>query len=169
MSVLIGMSGDIKGESFELSSDRIVIGRAHDCAIVINNPTVSTHHCELLPTEEGGYQLNDLGSTNGTRVNTHEAHATPLQSKDIVQVGSVELLYDGVSAKTVKTHAYAEAQVEEISEPVAAPSTFGNISPFKQKSRENRSLWLGLITVIGLLALAVAIFVLLKLIGVIGQ
>jgi hypothetical protein len=51
-------------------ADRTVftIGRAPDCDLVLADPTVSWHHAELRWGADG-WQITDLGSTNGTLVN----------------------------------------------------------------------------------------------------
>ena len=45
-----------------------IIGASAGCDVVVEEPTVSGRHCRLL-WQEGVYQLEDLGSTNGTFVN----------------------------------------------------------------------------------------------------
>lgn len=44
------------------------VGSADDADIVIKQTTVSKRHCELKWTEEAGWELRDLDSTNGTFV-----------------------------------------------------------------------------------------------------
>ena len=44
------------------------IGSAPECDIVVDQPTVSGRHCQLTITSTG-FELEDLGSTNGTFVN----------------------------------------------------------------------------------------------------
>jgi pSer/pThr/pTyr-binding forkhead associated (FHA) protein len=46
----------------------LVLGRAPDCDVVINDGTLSARHV-ALHGEPGGWQVEDLGSTNGSRVN----------------------------------------------------------------------------------------------------
>ena len=50
----------INGTAHELIEDLITIGRGADNMIVINDPSVSTHHAELQRAGET-YQLKDLG------------------------------------------------------------------------------------------------------------
>lgn len=52
----------------ELRHNRVVIGRSHDCDIVITHPPVSRRHARLW-REAGRLWVEDLGSANGTAVN----------------------------------------------------------------------------------------------------
>ena len=54
---------------FQLSASVIRIGRVEGNAIVVEEDAVSARHCELRRTASGGYEVLDLGSTNGTRLN----------------------------------------------------------------------------------------------------
>ena len=47
MAVLIGMSTDVKGQTHEIDTSGITIGRSSDNTISINNSTVSGHHCKI--------------------------------------------------------------------------------------------------------------------------
>ena len=46
----------------------VVIGRAPDCDVVIQDLKASRRHCQLTRKEDG-FLLEDLGSRNGTLVN----------------------------------------------------------------------------------------------------
>jgi FHA domain-containing protein/uncharacterized protein DUF1707 len=46
----------------------VTIGRGPACDCVVSHPTVSRRHAQLRPVD-GGWELVDLGSTNGTRIN----------------------------------------------------------------------------------------------------
>ena len=45
-----------------------VLGRSRDCDVVLDDPNVSRHHAEVRPSG-GSWIVNDLGSTNGIKVN----------------------------------------------------------------------------------------------------
>lgn len=73
-------------------SAKIRIGRAPDNDIVIAAPTVSGHHCELIPQADGSYLLQDLGSTNGTFVNGARISQQRVRPQDNVMLaGRVKL------------------------------------------------------------------------------
>jgi hypothetical protein len=81
------------GERFELSGDRVTIGRAADRDITIDDNRVSRRHAEVRLVDDGWVAL-DLGSSNGTRVGKVRLEpSTPhrLAVGDVISVGPVQL------------------------------------------------------------------------------
>lgn len=62
---LVPMGG---GDPIPLLKSHIVIGRREGCDIQLAFPNVSNRHCELR-FEKGTWLVEDLGSTNGVKVN----------------------------------------------------------------------------------------------------
>lgn len=82
---------EIPGESarhYLLSASKITIGRTAKNGIVLEVDTVSGSHLEMK-RKGGGYEVVDLGSTNGTRVNGKEVQKEPreLRDGDVIKVG----------------------------------------------------------------------------------
>ncbi len=154
MAVLIGMSADVKGKNTTIEGDELTIGRSADNTISINNATVSGHHCKIIREGER-FTLKDLGSTNGTRLNTKDVKEAGLKPKDIIQVGSVEFMFnaDGVLAEADEP-SFAETEVIVGQGATVAPESFSSISPFGAKRRENAGMWMTIIIIVGVLALA---------------
>ena len=50
----------------------VVIGRASDADLVLEDGEVSRHHARLTPTPEGSLEVEDLESANGTYINQNE-------------------------------------------------------------------------------------------------
>ena len=153
MAALIGMSGDVKGKTFPIDRDVFTVGRSKDNAVMLDNPTVSGHHCSII-RDGDRFLLRDLESTNGTRLNAKEVTESKLRPKDLVQIGSVEFIFDSERLDAVETHSYAEAHVEVAPGPVSAPETFNSISPFGARRRDNPGIWIVIIVGVGILALA---------------
>jgi predicted component of type VI protein secretion system len=84
------------GQVFHLDAQSLIIGRDPMSDITINDPEISRQHARLTRTEEG-FQIEDLGSTNGTFVNGQRLGSEPLvlQPGQAVNMGSgVRLVYE---------------------------------------------------------------------------
>ncbi|HEX7862387.1 MAG TPA: FHA domain-containing protein [Verrucomicrobiae bacterium] len=71
MPSALKVSGGPEMKLFETSlqkRDAVVIGRAPDCDVVIQDVKASRRHCQLTRKADG-FLLEDLGSRNGTLVN----------------------------------------------------------------------------------------------------
>src|SRR5438270_12903586 len=81
-------SGPAMGRRYTLSSAAaMLIGRGSDCAIHIDDHSVSRKHVRLEPLPDG-YHAVDLGSTNGTYVNDVPVERQPLSDGDYLRVGN---------------------------------------------------------------------------------
>ena len=69
MMKLIGTDGN-KYYAFELSEGNYLVGRKRECDFYIPNGTVSRRHAQIEVTADGATFITDLGSHNGTVVNT---------------------------------------------------------------------------------------------------
>jgi pSer/pThr/pTyr-binding forkhead associated (FHA) protein len=106
------------GEKIEalLNHSEIEIGKAPHNRLVISDPTVSSTHAIVL-VRDGGYNIVDLGSSNGTFVNGQrlgsESHT--LQHGDKIQLGQALLTFRN-PAETVenKTARLSLEALEEI-------------------------------------------------------
>jgi pSer/pThr/pTyr-binding forkhead associated (FHA) protein len=90
--LVIRAGGGRAGETFELSGDRIAIGRSPDADVFLDDVTVSRNHALLVRRRDGLY-LDDLGSLNGSYVNRHRIESHKLQAGDEVQIGKYKLTY----------------------------------------------------------------------------
>ena len=79
-------------EGLEMSVDRdwMVIGRGRGADIVIAEPTMSRAHA-AIGFDGDRFFVQDLGSTNGTRVNGSREQKFTLKSGDEVQLGKLAL------------------------------------------------------------------------------
>ena len=68
------------------------IGRATGADFSLDAALVSRVHCRLTADAEGGLELRDLESTNGTFVNDERVDIVRLSPGDRVKVGRVELI-----------------------------------------------------------------------------
>ena len=57
---------------FALDRKSVTLGRGSENDIVVDCASISVHHA-VMERIEGGYQLRDLGSTNGTKLEGENA------------------------------------------------------------------------------------------------
>ena len=76
-----------------LSGSRVVIGRSREADIVLQDPNISRRHAELR-REDGSWQIVDLGSTNGIKVNGRRVDSQPLRQGDQITIGVTDLTFE---------------------------------------------------------------------------
>lgn len=81
----ITRNGQIRRE-YVLDHPSYVIGRDHDCSIVIRSRFLSRHHALLVRDPEGWIAL-DLRSTNGISVNGRTVQFCRLSENDVIGMG----------------------------------------------------------------------------------
>jgi pSer/pThr/pTyr-binding forkhead associated (FHA) protein len=152
MAHLIGMSASVKGRKFNVDSDTVRIGRRTGNPIVLDEPSISGTHCVITRTG-GCFVLTDLDSTNGTRLNGAPVHEARLNPKDILQIGNVELMFDGDDVEADQSAVAASRGIEFSPELARGPAEFQNGSPFKARNeRRHLKIW---IVLIGLVLLSI--------------
>ncbi|HET8571531.1 MAG TPA: DUF3662 and FHA domain-containing protein [Candidatus Limnocylindria bacterium] len=75
---------------FDLGGALISIGRASDNDVIVDDPLVSRHHCQLK-LQHGAYSFADLGSRNGSFVNGQPVSQVALGPGDRIQIGDTEI------------------------------------------------------------------------------
>jgi pSer/pThr/pTyr-binding forkhead associated (FHA) protein len=75
-----------RGLEFLRLEPRIVIGRARECDLVLDDRCVSRRHAALI-VRQGELWIEDLGSTNGTTVDDELVRVRPLASGEEVRFG----------------------------------------------------------------------------------
>lgn len=154
MAFLIGMSGPVKGQKFDLNKDRTTIGRTPNNDIVIQDEAVSSQHC-YISRRGDRFVLHDLNSTNGTMLNLQPVLTeAPLQNKQVVQVGSSEMMFESETDENVTSTIMPSTEVVVEKAPsVSVPKSFSSVSPFGARYKSRRGLWLTLVLVFGIVAL----------------
>jgi pSer/pThr/pTyr-binding forkhead associated (FHA) protein len=94
-AVLRIRNGGFEGMTYALEAEETLIGRNPNTDITLLDEGISREHALILYDEEGDrYVIEDLQSTNGTKVNGKRIRSAELHHGDSVQVGST--LFDFV-------------------------------------------------------------------------
>jgi len=85
------------GDPIPLLQPRLVVGRRSSCDIVLIFPNISSQHCEF-ELIDGYWQLRDLNSRNGVKVNGERIDSRFLYPGDVVSIAKndYEIQYEPV-------------------------------------------------------------------------
>jgi adenylate cyclase len=78
---------------FTVGDRPIVIGRAPDCDLHIPHESISRQHARIA-REDDGWVIRDLGSKNGSRVNTFHVSEQVLRNGDRLDLGSIRIFVE---------------------------------------------------------------------------
>lgn len=81
------------GMALEVGRPVVVIGRHSEADVRLPLPDVSRRHCKLV-FGEGGWEVVDLNSLNGVRVNGERIMKAPLAHGDMMQIGGFTFAVD---------------------------------------------------------------------------
>lgn len=78
----------VEGRRLAVPASGAVLGRSRDCDVVLSDSNVSRRHAEIRPSGSA-WVIEDLGSTNGVRVNGREISTpTPITAGDRIELGT---------------------------------------------------------------------------------
>jgi pSer/pThr/pTyr-binding forkhead associated (FHA) protein len=101
---------DIGGKRYPLTQSRTVIGRGSDADITIDDTGTSRRHVEILWDGKRG-QVNDLGSTNGSKLNGQPLTKAPLPPDSIIEIGRTRIIFR-VLAQSADVDQFADLRTD---------------------------------------------------------
>jgi pSer/pThr/pTyr-binding forkhead associated (FHA) protein len=135
MAKLVILSPGMAGRSHELKVDKTTIGRVDDNTFPIAEPSVSSHHCEIL-LRGPDVVVHDLNSTNGTFINgnqiTGEAVLKPGQ---VLKLGQIELKLEAEGAPAAASPSPAPAPAKQSVDNTTVMKRGVNLTDFEQGSK----------------------------------
>jgi hypothetical protein len=102
---------DIDGKRYPITQGRTVIGRGSDADITVNDTGTSRRHVEVLWDGERA-QANDLGSTNGSKLNGQPLRKAPLQPDSVIDIGRTRIVFR-VLAQSADVDQFADPRRED--------------------------------------------------------
>ena len=143
----------------ELVDENITVGRVAENSLQVEHTSVSSRHAQLTLLPNGNYQLTDLNSTNGTRVNGAPVTEAALRNGDRVRFGNIDTAYysdDESHSEPLPAAVEPEATPAKESR---KPTNFENASPFqkKNKAKDPAGLYIMIFAVVAVLAFIAAV------------
>jgi DNA-binding NtrC family response regulator len=106
------VSGANRGQIGAAEGTELGIGTAPGNHLVVTDPTVSRHHVVIAATSEG-FQLRDLGSTNGTFLAGYRIDSAYVEAGALIQLGETTVRFDVLE--------------ERVSQPLSDSESFGDV------------------------------------------
>jgi len=86
--VLVICNGGFEGMEYELRNEETLIGRNPTTDVTLLDENISREHSIILYDDESGsYTIEDLQSTNGTKVNGKKVRSVGLNDDDEIEIG----------------------------------------------------------------------------------
>lgn len=124
MASLVLFLEDGTSSTHVLDADQVSsVGRHIDNSLHLSCGSVSSHHAQITPTEKGWF-VQDLNSSNGTRVNGAPIEEALLSDGDRIGFGDIQTIFyldDAVALATAAAEAGQPAVVATADSPAAIP------------------------------------------------
>lgn len=112
MAKLVLMLDEVAINEYRLDKERITLGRSSDNDILVDDPIVSSQHA-VITTNKNALMpelldvfFDDLGSTNGSRINKMGSkEKQKLRQGDIIQVGRSMFRFDNEQDEVIDSTA----------------------------------------------------------------
>ncbi len=129
--LILSLDGVLLGE-YPLDKERITVGRRSANDIHIDNLAVSGEHAAIVTIGNNSF-LEDIGSTNGTRVNGKQIKKHALQHGDAIQLGKYQLRYINEAALSAAVTAASQKDFEKTQ--VIRPSAIKPVAPVEEAQK----------------------------------
>jgi pSer/pThr/pTyr-binding forkhead associated (FHA) protein len=95
LGVLVILTGDFTGTEHPLAKDETLIGRNPTTDITLLDEGISREHALILHDEATrSFTIEDLQSTNGTKVNGKRVRSAALAHGDSIEVGHTRFRFE---------------------------------------------------------------------------
>ncbi len=169
MARLVVLSEGYTGRTFDLNLERTTVGRVDDNAICIPDPSVSSHHAEII-LQGDTILVRDLGSTNGSFVDGDPIEEANVSVGQIVRFGDIEIrLESGEEVAAANNMDQTKIlpkrrQGVNIDTLERGPKTSGQTTQFfKPKGSKGTKVFIGVAAVGALVVIGVLVVALLKM------
>jgi hypothetical protein len=97
MLKLVVLSPGMTGRTQELKAEKTTIGRVDDNTFPIAEPSVSSHHCEVI-LRGSEVVVRDLNSTNGTYIAGEKVTERVLKPGQMLRLGQIDMRLEADAA-----------------------------------------------------------------------
>lgn len=160
MPRLVVLSEGLTGKTFEIKAEKSTLGRLEDNTICITEPSISSHHCEILLKGSDVF-VKDLDSTNGTFINGEKITESALKPGQILRLGHVQARLesgDPQQPQSVDKTMIISRGVKSELETGTKTVNLDKDSPFRKKDNKATMFFIVGGVILGLVILGLVIF-----------
>ena len=164
MPRLVLLSEGLTGRTYELKVEKSSVGRVSDNTIEIAEPSISSHHCELV-LRGNEVLVKDLNSTNGTFINGEKISEGVLKTGQILRLGTVDMRLETGEAGSASTKKPLD-QTRAIPQGVkldelegTRPVSFEGKKGFEKKSNKGTKFFIVAAIVVGAVLVGLLIYI----------
>jgi pSer/pThr/pTyr-binding forkhead associated (FHA) protein len=168
MAKLVVLSAGMTGRTHELKVPKTTIGRVDDNSFQIAEPSVSSHHCEVLLKGEE-VVVHDLDSTNGTYINGERVSEKVIKPGQILRLGQIEIRLETDAPPSTSKKPLDQTLVMQRGvslgelEKGGRPSGFDTTSKgFSKKNNKVNKIFFGVAILVGLLIAGFLVYLILS-------
>jgi pSer/pThr/pTyr-binding forkhead associated (FHA) protein len=163
MPRLVVLSEGLTGRSHELKAEKTTVGRIEDNVFQIPDPSVSSHHCEII-LKGNDVLVRDLSSTNGTFINGQQITEAPLKPSQILRLGQVEVRLEGdqasAAAQRKLTLDHTQVVPQGIKKDELGQSARSGMPGFEKKTNRGTKIFIVVASIVAFLGLCAGAYVL---------
>ena len=111
---LVMVSAPAPGAEFSIAKGQVRIGRLEELDLCISHRSISREHARMSQ-KDGTFEIEDLNSANGVRINGSAIKKGSLKSGDIVELGQVRFRFVGPG----ESYTFDPSDEEHLSVPLA--------------------------------------------------
>ena len=108
-------AGTKSGETVNIGEGTFTIGRSANNDLVVDDPTVSRFHARIT-VDNGRYNIEDLNSASGTRVNGQKVTSGSVQPGSAIKLGNTEVVLNGRSRHQDRFPSEGVAEIDDMGE-----------------------------------------------------
>ena len=147
-----------------MKAETTTVGRVEDNTFQIPDPSVSSHHCEII-LRGAEVIIRDLDSTNGTFINGQQITEATLKPSQILRLGQIEVRLEseqsGSQAGPKRTLDHTQVVPQGIKFEELGQSAKSSNRGFEKKSNKGTKIFIIVAVVLGVIilgALAMVLF-----------
>ncbi|MBI2962995.1 MAG: Flp pilus assembly complex ATPase component TadA [Deltaproteobacteria bacterium] len=142
MILSVSQAGNGSPRRLDLQGAEVVLGKHPDCDVVLADAKVSRRHAHIV-SRAGALFINDLGSTNGTKVNGKRLDGeAPLRSGDVIEIAAFRIQVDeGPAGAAPRPAQRAPAEPKPAAPKLAEKAAEAKAEEESEEAKKARMFW----------------------------